>query len=99
MAAAKDFIPQEAEGGAGAVGLALLAPEGIASLIARPMMVLARATHPLVVEQLADLAQIPVRYLGWHQAGELNAAITAMKEDGSLNVLIEKYFGAEGLKF
>ncbi len=22
------------------------------------------ATHPLVVEQLADLAQIPVRYLG-----------------------------------
>lgn len=33
------------------------------------------ATHPLVVEQLADLAQIPVRYLGWHQAGELKAAI------------------------
>ena len=30
---------------------------------------------------------------------KLNAAITAMKEDGSLNVLIEKYFGAEGLKF
>ncbi|MFP3370685.1 antimicrobial resistance protein Mig-14 [Pseudomonas sp. SIMBA_068] len=33
------------------------------------------ATHPLVVEQLADLAQIPVRYLGWYQAGELKAAI------------------------
>ncbi len=33
------------------------------------------ATHPLVIEQLADLAQIPVRYLGWHQAGELKAAI------------------------
>jgi len=29
--------------------LAMLAPEGIASLIARPMMMLARITHPLVV--------------------------------------------------
>lgn len=29
--------------------LAMLAPEGIASLIARPMMMLARLTHPLVV--------------------------------------------------
>lgn len=29
--------------------LALLAPEGIASLIARPMMLLARITHPLVI--------------------------------------------------
>ena len=29
--------------------LAMLAPEGIASLIARPMIVLARITHPLVV--------------------------------------------------
>lgn len=29
--------------------LAMLAPEGIAALIARPMMVLARLTHPLVV--------------------------------------------------
>ena len=35
------------------------------------------ATHPLVVEQLADLAQLPVRYLGWHQAGVLKAAIPA----------------------
>ncbi|WP_313301633.1 antimicrobial resistance protein Mig-14 [Pseudomonas sp.] len=33
------------------------------------------ATHPLVVEQLAELAQIPVRYLGWYRAGELQAAI------------------------
>jgi polar amino acid transport system substrate-binding protein len=30
---------------------------------------------------------------------KLNAAITSMKEDGALNALIEKYFGAEGLKF
>ena len=33
------------------------------------------ATHPLVVERLAALAGIPVRYLGWEQAGELVAAI------------------------
>jgi putative hemolysin len=32
--------------------LAMLAPEGIASLIARPMMFLAKITHPLVVEQV-----------------------------------------------
>jgi len=31
--------------------------------------------------------------------GKLNEAIAAMKADGSLNVLIEKYFGAEGQKF
>lgn len=29
------------------------------------------ATHPQVVERLANLAQIPVRYLGWEQDGEL----------------------------
>jgi polar amino acid transport system substrate-binding protein len=31
--------------------------------------------------------------------GKLDAAITAMKADGSLNTMIEKYFGPEGLKF
>ena len=31
--------------------------------------------------------------------GKFDAAIQAMKADGSLNVLIEKYFGVEGLKF
>ena len=30
---------------------------------------------------------------------KFDAAIQAMKADGSLNLLIEKYFGAEGLKF
>ncbi|EKD60566.1 MAG: Extracellular solute-binding protein family 3 [uncultured bacterium] len=30
---------------------------------------------------------------------KMDAAIQAMKADGSLNTLIEKYFGAEGLKF
>ena len=33
------------------------------------------ATHPQVVERLAGLAGIPVRYLGWFQSGELRAAI------------------------
>lgn len=31
--------------------------------------------------------------------GKLDAAITAMKADGSLNTMIEKYFGPEGQKF
>jgi polar amino acid transport system substrate-binding protein len=31
--------------------------------------------------------------------GKMDAAIQAMKADGSLNTLIEKYFGPEGLKF
>src|SRR5690606_25784998 len=33
------------------------------------------ATHPQVVERLAGLAGIPVRYLGWERGGELLAAI------------------------
>ena len=33
------------------------------------------ATHPKVVERLAALAGIPVRYLGWPDQGELQAAI------------------------
>lgn len=33
------------------------------------------ATHPLIVERLAGLARIPVRYLGWFAGGELLAAI------------------------
>ncbi|WP_300454011.1 GNAT family N-acetyltransferase [Accumulibacter sp.] len=33
------------------------------------------ATHPQVVERLAGLAGIPVRYLGWFAGGELLAAI------------------------
>ena len=33
------------------------------------------ATHPAVVERLAGLAGIPVRYLGWLEGGELKAAL------------------------
>ena len=33
------------------------------------------ATHPTVVERLAGLARIPVRYLGWFAGDQLLAAI------------------------
>ena len=33
------------------------------------------ATYPVVVERLADLARIPVRYLGWFAGDQLLAAI------------------------
>ncbi|MEX6501458.1 GNAT family N-acetyltransferase [Pseudomonas zhanjiangensis] len=33
------------------------------------------ATHPQVIERLAGLAGIPVRYLGWLEQGELKAAL------------------------
>jgi Mig-14. len=33
------------------------------------------ATHPAVVERLAGLAGIPVRYLAWERHGELIAAV------------------------
>ena len=33
------------------------------------------ATHPAVVERLATLVDIPVRYLGWLEDGELKAAV------------------------
>ncbi|MFV3287374.1 antimicrobial resistance protein Mig-14 [Pseudomonas sp. NY11955] len=55
------------------------------------------ATHPLVVEQLADLAQIPVRYLGWHQAGELKAAIPAWGHHLALSKDVLKRVGKKAL--
>lgn len=55
------------------------------------------ATHPLVIEQLADLAQIPVRYLGWHQAGELKAAIPAWGRHLALSKEVLKRAGKKGL--
>ncbi|MGG6348895.1 antimicrobial resistance protein Mig-14 [Pseudomonas putida] len=55
------------------------------------------ATHPLVVEQLADLAQIPVRYLGWHQAGELQAAIPAWGRHLALSKDVLKRAGKKAL--
>ncbi|KYC26265.1 MULTISPECIES: antimicrobial resistance protein Mig-14 [Pseudomonas] len=55
------------------------------------------ATHPQVVEQLADLAQIPVRYLGWHQAGELKAAIPTWGRHLALSKDVLKRAGKKAL--
>lgn len=55
------------------------------------------ATHPLVVEQLAELAQIPVRHLGWHQAGVLKAAIPAWGRHLALSKEVLKRAGKKGL--
>ncbi|MBV4489596.1 antimicrobial resistance protein Mig-14 [Pseudomonas oryzicola] len=55
------------------------------------------ATHPRVVEQLADLAQIPVRYLGWYQAGELKAAIPAWGHHLALSKDVLKRAGKKAL--
>lgn len=55
------------------------------------------ATHPQVVEQLAGLAQIPVRYLGWHQAGELKAAIPTWGRHLALSKDVLKRHGKKGL--
>lgn len=33
------------------------------------------ATHPQVLERLSSMAEIPVRYLGWLESGELQAAV------------------------
>ena len=55
------------------------------------------ATHPLVVEQLADLAQIPVRYLGWERDGELKAAIPTWGRYLALSKDVLKRAGKKGL--
>ncbi|EPL05244.1 antimicrobial resistance protein Mig-14 [Pseudomonas sp. CF161] len=55
------------------------------------------ATHPLVVERLADLANIPVRYLAWEQDGELTAAIPTWGRDLALSKDVLKRAGKKGL--
>ncbi|MGJ3441292.1 antimicrobial resistance protein Mig-14 [Pseudomonas sp. Je.1.5.c] len=55
------------------------------------------ATHPLVIEQLADLAQIPVRYLGWQHNGELKAAIPTWGRHLALSKDVLKRQGKKGL--
>ncbi|MDU8360649.1 antimicrobial resistance protein Mig-14 [Pseudomonas syringae group sp. J309-1] len=55
------------------------------------------ATHPLVVERLAGLAQIPVRYLGWEQDGEIKAAIPAWGRSLALSKDVLKSHGKKGL--
>ncbi|MBN9698643.1 MAG: HlyC/CorC family transporter [Zoogloea sp.] len=66
--------------------LALLAPEGIATLIARPMMILARVSHPLVTVLSGSSAAI-LRVLGARRKEE--PPVT----DDEIKVLMEQ--GAE----
>ena len=55
------------------------------------------ATHPDVIERLARLAQIPVRYLAWEQAGELKACIATWGRDLALSKDVLKRSGKKGL--
>ena len=55
------------------------------------------ATHPMVVERLAHLAQIPVRYLGWEQNGELKAAVPTWGRSLALSKDVLKSAGKKGL--
>lgn len=55
------------------------------------------ATHPQVVERLAGLAGIEVRYLGWFEQGELQAAIPAWGRHLALSKDVLKQRGKRGL--
>ena len=55
------------------------------------------ATHPQVVERLAGLAGIPVRYLGWLEHGELQAALPAWGRYLALSKDVLKRHGQRGL--
>ncbi|MGH8333341.1 MAG: GNAT family N-acetyltransferase, partial [Pseudomonas sp.] len=55
------------------------------------------ATHPMVVERLAQLADIPVRYLAWEQNGEVKAAIPTWGRDLALSKDVLKRCGKKGL--
>lgn len=55
------------------------------------------ATHPVVIERLAGLAEIPVRYLGWEHGGELKAAIPTWGRSLALSKDVLKRHGKKGL--
>jgi Mig-14 len=55
------------------------------------------ATHPLVVERLAGLAEIPVRYLGWQDGDQLKAAIPTWGRSLALSKDVLKSRGKKGL--
>ena len=55
------------------------------------------ATHPLVIERLADLAGIPVRYLAWQQQGDIKASIATWGRDLALSKDALKRHGKKGL--
>ena len=55
------------------------------------------ATHPLVIERLAQLADIPVRYLAWMDDGQVKAAIPTWGRDLALSKDVLKRRGRKGL--
>jgi CelD/BcsL family acetyltransferase involved in cellulose biosynthesis len=55
------------------------------------------ATHPQVVERLAGLAGIPVRYLGWEHKGELVAGVPCWGQHLALSKDVLKAKGKRGL--
>ncbi len=55
------------------------------------------ATHPQVVERLAGLAGIPVRYLGWLVNGEMQAALPTWGRHLALSKDVLKQQGKRGL--
>ena len=55
------------------------------------------ATHPLVLAQLAEMADIPVRYLGWYQGDQLKAAIPTWDRYLALSKDVLKRAGKKGL--
>jgi len=55
------------------------------------------ATHPVVVERLAGLAEIPVRYLAWAQDGDIKAAIPTWGRSLALSKDVLKSRGKKGL--
>ena len=54
-------------------------------------------THPDVVERLANLAGIPVRYLGWEEGGQLVAAVPSWGGHLALAKEVLKKTGKRGL--
>ena len=55
------------------------------------------ATHPDVVKRLSDLAQIPVRYLGWQVDGQTVAALPCWGRYLALSKEVLKRSGQRGL--
>ena len=55
------------------------------------------ATHPDVVERLARLADIPVRYLAWEREGEWIAAVPCWGRHLALSKDVLKKTGKRGL--
>src|SRR5690606_29668027 len=55
------------------------------------------ATHPVVVERLARLSDIPVRYLAWEHQGELVAALPCWGRHLALSKDVLKKTGKRGL--